>query len=113
MIFSPHESTQMLSFYPALKLVLIQEEINLKLPPHEALVKSAHETLLDKKCELSVKMERPLTTRKEISVFVGRPRKTIEKWIREDNFQARILDGRRYSEPSLIVEWMRKQLEKK
>ena len=57
--------------------------------------------------------ERILTSRKEIAAFVGRPWKTVKKWIKKDNFPAEMIDGRWHSEQSLIVEWMKKRIAKK
>jgi hypothetical protein len=54
-----------------------------------------------------------LTGRKQIMNFVGRSWPTIQKWIDEDGFPARKLDGVWEADGDLVIEWRRRQIVKR
>lgn len=51
-----------------------------------------------------------LTGRKRIQAFVGRSWQTVLRWIDEEGFPARKLDGIWESDVELVLEWRQKQI---
>ena len=51
-----------------------------------------------------------LTGRKEIQNFVGRRWEIIIRWINDQNFPARKIDGQWESDAELIVEWRKDRI---
>ncbi len=53
-----------------------------------------------------------LVTLEEIAEYTGRNRKTIKKWVEEENFPAVKVDGRWESNRELIDEFQRQRIKK-
>ena len=51
-----------------------------------------------------------LTGKKNICNFLGRSWDTVERWIREEGFPARKIDGVWESDSELITNWRRSQI---
>ena len=56
------------------------------------------------------KLNKILTGRKQIQGFVGRAWEIIMRWVRDDGFPAKKIDGIWESDADLILEWRRKKI---
>lgn len=56
--------------------------------------------------------KRILSGKQAICNFVGRGWSTVERWITEENFPARKIDGKWESDIFLIDNWRRRQIKK-
>jgi len=54
-----------------------------------------------------------LVGKKAISIFVGRSWGTVKRWIREEDFPAKKIDGGWHSDADLVHEWLKGKITEK
>jgi len=58
-------------------------------------------------------MSKPLVGKKDICAFVGRSWGTIKRWIKEEDFPAKKIDGGWHSDADLVHEWLKGKITEK